>query len=362
MKNGSTWFPNPSSWFSALILCVLMGGIVSILRRNENLLLNLPSDRPEQLTITLIFLLLLPIPAIAFFHHFFLSRLIPAIPGEKVNQPQGFIPGLISWWESLYGWLVIVLSSLSATLLFSPLLPALKLNYQTIIYGNSQPQRNIQITFALIWLTIAAIFYQIEHLVKLRLVFGDSSSNEEVDTTVSQQPNDTDVTQIQSTEQPETKKLQVHDFITKHRKLPKKIFTLVLISLVSLWLYMFVKLPQVRQTISTNLAIENPTLVTSRESSKVNSPSPSPTLSATPEDDTYDRAMKKAKRAVKLTKTAQSPSEWQIVMNRWEEAIKLMEAVPGSSPNYATAQEKILKYQIHREFAKHNAGFGEIER
>ncbi|MGH8002333.1 MAG: hypothetical protein ACREPR_23610, partial [Brasilonema sp.] len=74
-----------------------------------------------------------------------------------------------------------------------------------------------------------------------------------------------------------------------------------------------------------------------------------------PENDNYKQAINKAKIAARLTKSAQTEDEWKIVLNRWEQAIRLLEDVPTSSQNYPMAQQKIIQYQIHREFARQNA-------
>ncbi|MDF5712588.1 MAG: hypothetical protein PUP93_01565 [Rhizonema sp. NSF051] len=347
------FFPYPGSWLSALMLSVLMSGFFALIKQN-NLLLNFATkwlDRPEVLTTILIIILILPIPAIALFHHFFLSRVIPTIPGEKINH-QGLFPGLISWWESLYSWLVLILSTLSATLFCTPLLPLFKLDYETIVSAESQFSRNIQVIFAIVWLLSATLFYQIEYLFKLRLVYGDtlistpeSASNSPIESNVQ---DDIGLTQIQ-TEQPAKKKQNVFQVLSKHRSLPKKIFTTIVIFLIALWLYLFAKLPEARQPISANILWKNlsPEMISKSPNSL---------------DDTYDLALKKAQRAAKLTKSAQSQDEWKIVVDKWLEAIKLMESVPSSDSNYSLAQQKIVLYQIHREFAQKNADGGGLGR
>ncbi len=391
------WFPYLSSWLSAFTLSVLLIGFIVIIRSNNGLLLYLTrlSEKPELLTILLILLIVSPIPAIALVYHFFLSRFISTIPGEKNKKPEGLIPGLISWWESIYGWLVLVLSTLIATVFCTPLLPLFKLNYKTIIYTYNQPHKNIEAIFAIVWLLSAAIFYQIEYLVKLRLVFGDSvNSNPEstdnetsVDIISNNKQDDIGSTQIQIDIKPATKKPTIFDWLSKQENLPKKIFAIIFIPLVALWLYQFAKLPEVRQTISTNLPLEQPSSVT-LESAVTKSKSPnlpqksdiatqskssdllrknviatqseSPDLQ--PKNDTFEQAVKKGKRAAKLKKKAQTRDEWKIVENKWKEAIELLETVPTSSPNYALAQQKIIQYQAHLDFARQNAVGGELGR
>ncbi|MDF5729826.1 MAG: hypothetical protein PUP92_17900 [Rhizonema sp. PD38] len=346
------FFPYPGSWLSALLLSVLMTGFVALIKHND-LLLNFTTkwlDKPEVFTIILIIILILPIPALALFHHFFLSRVIPTIPGEKINH-QGLFPGLISWWESLYSWLVLILSTLSATLFCTPLLPLFKLDYETIVFAESQFSRNIQVIFAIVWLLSATLFYQIEYLFKLRLIYGVpiiSTLESSSDVSRGDAQDDIGLTQIQ-TEQPAKKKQNIFQVLLKHRSLPKKVFTTILIFLIALWLYLFAKLPEARQPISANILWKNlsPEMISKSPNSL---------------DDTYDLALKKARRAAKLTKSAQSQDEWKIVVDKWQEAIRLMESVPSSNSNYSLAQQKIVLYQIHREFAQKNADGGGLGR
>lgn len=137
-------------------------------------------DSPEPLVAVGILALLSPIPTIAFAHylfHLFLGRFIPTIQAPEIGRPQGLLPGLISWWEGLYGWLVIVLATLTATGLCTVILPLFNLSYEKITYGYSQAEIKIQAIFTVLWLVNAANFYQIEYLVKRRLISANSISS-----------------------------------------------------------------------------------------------------------------------------------------------------------------------------------------
>lgn len=346
------WFPYPNSWLSALMLSVLMIAFVNIIRRNSELLLSLVkwSNRPEQFTVWLILLLILPIGAIAFLHHFFLSRFISPIPGEKISKFTGFFPQLSSWRESLYSWLVFILSTLSATLFCTPFLPLFNLSYEKIITNYSSIDRNIQTIFAIVWLINAAIIYQIDYLFKCRLVYGapvdTPVENPEVDTSAENLTLDMGETKTQmQTEELPTKKPTLISFITKQGKSPKRILTLLLIPLVAFWIYLFAKLPQVQQT--ANLA-EQIKLSISSEATPVNS--------KLTEFDTFEKGLSKGKSAAKLARVAESPDEWKLVGNMWKEAIFMMRNVPSSSPDYAFSQQKISQYQVYLDFAKQSAG------
>ncbi|MFQ4144230.1 hypothetical protein [Chlorogloeopsis sp. ULAP02] len=348
------WLPHPYSWLNALILFGLMAGFINTIAYNQFLLLNFTnlSDKPERIIVSVIFLLILPIPAIAFVHHFLLSRFIPVIPGKKVNKIRGILPGLQSWRESLYSWLVFILSTLTATLIFTPLLPLFQLNYDQIISNYSQISSKILPFFAIIWLFCAVILYEIESLFKRRIILGNSISTEAKNpdvTTLHEFKNevissDFGVTKVQTIDEIPKIKQKLTETPQKSSSVSKQLVTLILIPFLALWIYSYAKLPEIKQSISTNFSIENLTTIASEQEPPKAKPK-KPT-------DNYERANNKAKRATKLAQLAQSQDEWQKVVRNWDEAITLMKTVPYTSSNYSLAQQEIIQYQIHREFAQ----------
>ena len=84
----------------------------------------------------------------------------------------------------------------------------------------------------------------------------------------------------------------------------------------------------------------------------VPTPISQPPLSA---KDTYERGLDAAYSAASLGQSAQSPEDWQLVMIRWQEAIKLLKGVPSSSPYHAIAQSKIAEYQRNLGIAQQQA-------
>jgi clan AA aspartic protease (TIGR02281 family) len=87
-------------------------------------------------------------------------------------------------------------------------------------------------------------------------------------------------------------------------------------------------------------------------------PEPVPTPISQPPlaaKDTYERGLDAAYSAASLGQSAQSPEDWQLVMSRWQEAIKLLKGVPSSSPYHAIAQPKIAEYQRNLGIAQQQA-------
>ncbi|AKG23347.1 hypothetical protein [Calothrix sp. 336/3] len=340
------WFPGGKAWLNALMLSVFVAGFVGILQENQGFGLHFSkwSVNPEMFTVLVILLLILPIPAIAILHHLFLSRFIPPIPGEKASKPSGILPSIISWWESCYSWLVVLVSTLIAILICTPFLPLFKLSYSQIISDFSQFDTKVKPVFAVFWFISAACLYHLEYSFKCRLVFNEYILDEPAEVNISSN-SPTENTVIQSSETVDASETQVVAPKSKFSFPLQRIFTLILIAISALWVYSFSKLPEVRQSLSTNLSLEQPLK---------NSPTKN-TEKSSSVNDTYQKGITKAKRAAKLQQLAQSEREWQMVVKNWEEALALMKEVPHTSPNYAAAQESILQYQMHRQFAQQYA-------
>ena len=71
--------------------------------------------------------------------------------------------------------------------------------------------------------------------------------------------------------------------------------------------------------------------------------------------DTYELALDKAASAVSLSQAASSTDDWKIVSSRWNEAIKLLKAVPASSKHQQNAKTKLAEYQKNLAAANRKA-------
>lgn len=71
-----------------------------------------------------------------------------------------------------------------------------------------------------------------------------------------------------------------------------------------------------------------------------------------PSSEPFRLAVNKAMSAARLVQTAKTSQTWQLVTIQWQEAIDLMRVVPGSSPKYGVAQQKVVEYQTYLEYAQ----------
>ncbi|HEY9634980.1 MAG TPA: retropepsin-like aspartic protease [Coleofasciculaceae cyanobacterium] len=117
---------------------------------------------------------------------------------------------------------------------------------------------------------------------------------------------------------------------------------------------------QVNNMGRSNKAPE-PVVAESSTSSNANptvTPKPSVTAKSQPRiaaKDAYERALDAAYSAASLSQSAQSSDDWQLVISRWQEAIKLLRVVPSSSTYYAIAKSKLAQYQSNLRIAQQEA-------
>ena len=136
MRNWPAWIPYPTSWMNAILLAL----IASIIAYGQSIIvfifsfiqligwfLSLIFPALANIIIPIIEKIftffayvsptwfISPIIVVAFAHHYLnllLERYFPEINLPEMPRVEGFIPGLLSWWEGIYGLAVILLSYL----------------------------------------------------------------------------------------------------------------------------------------------------------------------------------------------------------------------------------------------------------
>ena len=169
------WLPYPTCWLKSLIISVFLRYIIYVAEMivKTGYRLAYVVNSSELFVLFTIIIIISPIILIAFTHHYLhlvLSRFIPQIKAPELGKTKGLVPQLMSWWEGLYGWLVIVLSTLNSTMICSLFFPFFNLSYLKLVEEYTQFQQNIIVIFGIIWLIQAALIYQVEYLVRHRLV------------------------------------------------------------------------------------------------------------------------------------------------------------------------------------------------
>lgn len=74
-----------------------------------------------------------------------------------------------------------------------------------------------------------------------------------------------------------------------------------------------------------------------------------------PNNNNYEKAIDIAAGAATIAKSAVSREDWTLVVNQWQQAIRLIQAVPKSSTNHSDAQKKLAQYQSFLADARERA-------
>ncbi|MEL6581360.1 MAG: hypothetical protein AAFQ14_16585 [Cyanobacteria bacterium J06621_12] len=210
MRNWSAFTPNLSSWINALLLATLLiiaTSLVPVLHYIWTIIVFisawmfyfvsiflyfLASILPQfiqQIIISLIsfitsiignlitlispLILLLPIPIVAFAHHYLyllLDRFYPELTAGERGRVTGYIPGIVSWWHGLFALVVVVMAMLCSDSLLS-ILPWLSHNAADCLASQTSELNASATTRVGLWVQIALmIFRQPIYSPFLRLV------------------------------------------------------------------------------------------------------------------------------------------------------------------------------------------------
>jgi len=376
-----TWFPYPTSWLKAFVLALFLTVLARVFSFTEffGYWLARLVNSPAILFIFLILALLSPIVAIAVTHHIFhrvVGKFLPSIQAPELGELKGLKPGLVSWWEGLFGWLVIALSTLTTLSVLILIIPLFDLEYHHRYYYHYYwynyywdsdywhnyywDNTNLLLCCEITWIVCAALIYQIEYLFKRKLIsiyannLNPLSSNpsknqldhspNSVDVELNRLRGDLGSNQIKKGKEssPAPSPSSPSNQSTRKILSNKLIILPLLFSLVVGGIYLFSKvLPSRENTLSpTTISSVQPTIT------------PTATPTEKPQLDSFQEAVNNALSAAKLTQVAKSKEDWNQVAQQWQKAIALMQSVPSSSSNYAVAQKKAVEYQRNIDYAK----------
>ncbi|NES65177.1 MAG: hypothetical protein F6K24_07885 [Okeania sp. SIO2D1] len=403
------WFPCPSSWLKALIMVYFLTILVAVikdLKLGIYFWQQLGGSLELFICLSIIFLFFL-IPVFAFLHHYFI--LIFHIFRKILDRSYRYIfflfPPITSWWKALYSWLIIVISTMAATLIYTLILPWFNLNYQIAILEKSQflhPETFIDklllFVFISVWLIVAAKLYQFEFLSKKLFVLNKiySPSPTLKNKNFSKRPqinlykteNEHELAKasiyygVTTTNKPKSvlaknkanKAKQINqrkknNYLQKIQKTIKNnILVLLIIPLLILGVYGFsqwqlmseksvVIVPEISSPIAKKINSENLEIEEVKtQPTPIYSPTekPLPTTKITlvlPPPDPFKLAVNRAISAAEMAQSAQTKIEWEAVASQWQDATEFMKIVPASHPKYKQARKKIIEYQGYADYA-----------
>jgi hypothetical protein len=170
-----SWIPAPRAWISAVALILLMlvwQHAIAYLWVIISLLINWWVHLPPKFWYLLsLFASLSPIFLVAFLHHWLHKLMDNFFPETRLPETEtvpGVFPGVMSWWQGLYGWLVNVLATTiaySIIALFSP-----QTELFNILSWFTQRTVHLHTATIIIQIIIAAGLYQFEYVVHQRLI------------------------------------------------------------------------------------------------------------------------------------------------------------------------------------------------
>ncbi|MEH2277440.1 MAG: hypothetical protein V7K40_22290 [Nostoc sp.] len=362
------WFPYPSSWLKALILTLFLRVIIFVVNNTGKFGYRIAYfvNSPELFFIFTILLLLSPIPIISFTHHclhLLIGRFIPEIQAPEIGRTQGLLPGIMSWWEGLYAWLVIAISTLITAFFSIILLSLFNPSYARPIEYYTKMQNvnnNLILILVLFYISSGALTYQIEYLVKHRIIsaysenkktdISKSNTDLKADKKLNRLRGEMGVHKMKSNILLNDKKTTIIKTQHKYQNLNKNWLFIFLIFSIAVGIYFYSKSVEILPLTS-----KIPTQIPSRSVLVVPSPVTSESPTVLLKTDTFREAVRKAINAANLTQLAKSSDDWKIVTSEWQAAITLMKTVPFSSQNYVVAQQKIREYQKNLNYAEKNS-------
>ncbi len=171
MKNWPIWIPYPNAWASGFTLLVMREVFLANSQWLSTLVSWVSRIMPQKFVpLLLLGVILTPIGLVAIAHHTLHSILNQYFPESKApesEQVKGFFPGLMSWWEGLYSWLVILLASIITVPLAIAILQPDQLSSFWLWLLNTRPFFS---PVSILWLLIAAYLYHFEGLVRNHLM------------------------------------------------------------------------------------------------------------------------------------------------------------------------------------------------
>ncbi|MGF1498139.1 MAG: hypothetical protein ACFB8W_15140 [Elainellaceae cyanobacterium] len=171
MQNWPAWIPYPTAWLSAVFLTLLTGGLGASAAFIWQIALWLSRISPRLGLLFGAIAILSPVILVAIAHHLvhlLMDRFFPDTQLPGMVAPPGAFPGLMSWWEGLYSWLVILVTTLVSFAILGVF--PLSDRFLADILNWWEVARPFFRWSTLLWVVVAAYLYQFESLVQQRLI------------------------------------------------------------------------------------------------------------------------------------------------------------------------------------------------
>ncbi|MDY6783293.1 MAG: hypothetical protein SW833_12255 [Cyanobacteriota bacterium] len=174
MRNWRSWIPSLNAWINAIALVVLLSGLLWGYQYLARLLEYFFRISPKLGIFAIFTTYLSPILIIAIAHHILhqvLDRYSPQTRSPELAEVRGWFPTLMSWWEGLFGWSAIILSTFVSNILwFIIFVPSTAAFNALDLHNYSSNPLGMPLFMRLVWLVTSAYLYQLESLVRQHLM------------------------------------------------------------------------------------------------------------------------------------------------------------------------------------------------
>ncbi|BAZ10519.1 hypothetical protein NIES4071_23410 [Calothrix sp. NIES-4071] len=167
--------PGARAWVNAVGLILLLLAwqyVLTQLYEHVILLINWRHISPKVWYVLLLLAFLSPIAVVAFAHHWMHRLLDNFFPESKLPETEtvpGTFPGIMSWWQGLFGWVAKLISSAIAYTTLALFLSDNALSYYFLKFFTDG--WNVwRVVPIIIQIIIAAFLYQFEYSVNQRLI------------------------------------------------------------------------------------------------------------------------------------------------------------------------------------------------
>ncbi|MBK5648469.1 MAG: hypothetical protein I4N51_16460 [Acinetobacter sp.] len=167
--------PGARAWVNAVGLILLLLAwqyVLTQIYEHIILVINWRYISPKVLYVLLLLAFLSPIAVVAFAHHWMHRLLDNFFPESKLPETEtvpGTFPGIISWWQGLFGWIAKLISSAIAYTTLALFLSENALAYYFLKFFTAGWDIG-RVVPILIQIIIAAFLYQFEYAVNQRLI------------------------------------------------------------------------------------------------------------------------------------------------------------------------------------------------
>jgi hypothetical protein len=166
-------FPRPAAWFSALALTVFAGLLGTTMSWFYRAGAQVFFEAPRLAGFAFFLGVLSPIVLIAFGNHT-MHRVLDRM--GKREMARGALPGLMSWWAGLYGWLVLMLSAWTSVTIVMMIHPQSSFFAFYNLFRLDSGVASVLSIPTVVFVVLGAMLYQVEARVRDRVAAGPDST------------------------------------------------------------------------------------------------------------------------------------------------------------------------------------------